>query len=118
MYLSSAEQRASRAVLSSSISSMIVAPRLARTLEADGDQPNVPRDVFTRNEILAEVRKNPEFDRLNFTRLPDWVSSPGSLTKPRSSIAFAFEDPYGAKARSLRQADLYLFGAAVTYCQV
>jgi hypothetical protein len=69
---------------------------------------------YSPAELLAEVRLNPAFTDLAYTRIPSWVSDPKKLTKPRSSIVFAFEDPSGTLLERLRQEDVYLFGAAVT----
>lgn len=65
-------------------------------------------------DLLTEVRSNPAFKDLKYTRLPSWVSDPKQLTKQRSSIAFAFEDPSGTLADRLRRGDAFMFGANVT----
>ncbi|KAB5587653.1 hypothetical protein CTheo_8907 [Ceratobasidium theobromae] len=75
--------------------------------------PDSPDSPYNPAQLLAEVHFNPAFKDLVFTRLPSWVSDPKSLTKPRSSIAFAFEDPTGLLVDHLRQEDAFLFGASV-----
>ncbi|KAB5594566.1 Glycosyl hydrolase family 10 domain-containing protein [Ceratobasidium theobromae] len=74
------------------------------------DSPNLP---YNPAQLLAEVRLNPAFKDLAFTRLPSWVSDPKTLTKSRSSIAFAFEDPSGTLIDRLRREEAFLFGASV-----
>ncbi|KAB5593514.1 hypothetical protein CTheo_3062 [Ceratobasidium theobromae] len=76
--------------------------------------PDDPSQPYNPAQLLAEVRSNPAFKDLAFTRLPSWVSDPKNLTKSRSSIAFAFEDPSGTLVDRLRREEVFLFGASVS----
>lgn len=68
---------------------------------------------FSVPRLLEEVRLNPLFKDLAFTRLPSWVSDPSRLTKMRSSVAIAFEDPTGSILRKIKQSEVFMFGASV-----
>ncbi|KDN41360.1 hypothetical protein RSAG8_07475, partial [Rhizoctonia solani AG-8 WAC10335] len=70
--------------------------------------------VFSEADVIESVLSNPAISSLAITSQPRWLRKPDSITGPRSSVVFSFEDPNGAIARSLLKAPIYVFGAPAT----
>lgn len=70
--------------------------------------PNLP--IFSELEILHSLLLNDLFRSLKITQPPRWARNPEFITKPRSSISFAFEDPNGDLLRKVTSSVFFIFG--------
>ncbi|KAG9080465.1 hypothetical protein FRC06_006546 [Ceratobasidium sp. 370] len=74
-------------------------------------EPEAP--TIAEAEVLSSFVQNPLIRNLKITLNPRWVRNPTSITGPRSSFTFAFEDQDGSLARSLVKSPLFIFGNPV-----
>jgi hypothetical protein len=102
--------------------SKIVLPNIpCRAQELDRDmneQMMEDNALWTTQQIEYELRKNPLFQNLVFTRTPDWTTPRDKfpLSATRGTIILNFEDPDGSIAKNIvdqREFRTYMFASPI-----
>ena len=73
--------------------------------------------MYTNEQLLEEVVRNPICAKLHFVLTPAWVRRPEHITSDTSSISFAFIDKDGTITQTMKKAHLAMFGKPVTFAK-
>jgi hypothetical protein len=73
--------------------------------------------MYTKEQLMEELVRNPICSRLHFILPPSWVRHPDNIFSDTSSISFAFVDRDGEITKTMKKAHLAMFGKPVTFAR-
>ena len=73
--------------------------------------------MYTKEQLMEELVRNPICSRLHFILPPSWVRHPDNIFSDTSSISFAFVDRDGEITKTMKKAHLAMFGKPVTFAK-
>ena len=71
--------------------------------------------MYSEDQLLEEVKRNPICAKLHFILPPAWVRRPEQIVSGTSSISFAFVDRDGEITRTMKHTHLAMFGKPITF---
>ena len=73
--------------------------------------------MYTNEQLMEELVRNPICSNLQFILPPSWVCHRDNITSDASSISFTFVDRDGEITRTMKKSHLAMFGKPVTFAK-
>jgi hypothetical protein len=73
--------------------------------------------MYTDEQLMEELVRNPICSKLRFILPPSWIRHPENIISDTSSISFAFVDRDGEITKTMKKAHLAMFGKPVTFAK-